>query len=135
MSSLSRTKVDILVRQIREKEELLAEELRILRKECLHLNIVECDSKRYKDFVPEPVIRLCVDCGIEEEDEGSFWNVLTAEPIKIGRDDLFQKRIKGIAAKYSWCYGNRKTRGHSVPKGMLRYDGETRCCPEHCRSF
>lgn len=64
-----------------------------VQKECKHETLGECERQTYPGHGSNPPIRMCLDCGLTEEDNSGYRVLVTTGLVyKLKRDDIYLYR-------------------------------------------
>ncbi len=92
-----RRKVEQKIKRRQRTEAEMAEAIAELRRVCTHEHVVEApyEPSRSGMFDSLKPLRLCTDCGIEEEGWGVGFNVLDGSAQEVARNKLYSLRLPG----------------------------------------
>ena len=63
-----------------------------LQESCEHKVLLEADRQSQTYFSDLPAIRICEDCGLEEETQWGSWKKLTGRAYRVSRDQIYRTR-------------------------------------------
>lgn len=126
------SELDALIEARDSADRAIADKLAALRASCKHTNLVEAEYQKMTFFSTMRPLRLCLDCGAEEEGWGCGYQALRAgsgpleRPTPVTRDELYSLRkpgpryLVGQSAGESqrlvgWCWARTRSPDSSPP--------------------